>query len=424
MNYSETLDYLVQSLPMFHRVGAAAYKANLDNTYQLMNLTNHPYQQFKCIHIAGTNGKGSVSHLLASIFQEMGLKTGLYTSPHLKDFRERIKINGETIPESTVVNFVSQYKSDFDRIQPSFFEMTVAMAFDYFANQNVDIAIIETGLGGRLDSTNVITPLLSIITNIGLDHTQLLGDTLDKIAIEKAGIIKHKVPVVIGESNPITDPVFKQKAGLEDAPIYFADQNYTLQIIAQNDPFILSLSIDDLVLNSPLAGNYQAKNITTVYQAIAIINKYYDYAISLQILKKGVENVMKNTQFLGRWQKLNDIPLAIADTGHNPHGLKEVIAQIEKLTFRQLHFVLGMVNDKDIDTVLSMLPKNAIYYFCKANIPRGMDAHLLMEAAQKFGLHGNVFPSVADAYSRAISNASEADVVFVGGSTFTVAEVV
>jgi dihydrofolate synthase/folylpolyglutamate synthase len=424
MNYSETLDYLFHSLPMFHRVGAAAYKANLDNTYQLMKLTNHPYQKFKSIHIAGTNGKGSVSHFLASVFQEMGLKTGLYTSPHLKDFRERIRINGEMIPETVVVDFVSKFKSDFDLIQPSFFEMTVAMAYEYFANEKVDVAIIETGLGGRLDSTNVITPLLSIITNIGLDHTQLLGDTLDKIAFEKAGIIKNRVPVVIGESNPITDIVFKQKALLENAPISFADYDYVPQILPQDDPFQLSVSIDNVVLNSPLAGSYQAKNLATLYAAIAMINRYYRYSIPSQIIQKGVANVIANTHFFGRWQKLNDKPLAIADTGHNPHGLKYVLEQLSKLSFRNLHFVLGMVNDKDIHTVLTMLPKNATYYFCKANIPRGMDAELLRTEALEFGLCGATYPSVSEAYASALKQASDEDVVFVGGSTFTVAEVV
>ena len=424
MNYSETLNYLFQSLPMFHRIGAAAYKANLDNTHQLMKLTDHPYLKFKSIHIAGTNGKGSVSHFLASVFQEMGLKTGLYTSPHLKDFRERIKINGKMIPETNVVDFVSKYKPDFDRIQPSFFEMTVALAFDYFANENVDIAIIETGLGGRLDSTNVIRPLLSVITNIDYDHTQLLGNTLDKIAYEKAGIIKHRVPVVIGESNPFTDPVFRQKSLLENAPLCFADQNYKAKIIAQADPFLLSVLIRDVVLNSPLAGSYQMKNITTLYAAIDMINQYKIFSISPEIVQKGVQNVIKNTQLLGRWQKINDKPLAIADTGHNPHGLKYVLSQLEQLSYRELHFVLGMVNDKDIQTVLSILPKNAIYYFCKADIPRGMDARLLMNEAHKFGLRGEFYISVSEAYSNALNRASEEDVVFVGGSTFTVAEVV
>lgn len=424
MNYQSTLDYLFQSLPMFHRVGAAAYKANLDNTNLLMDLTEHPYQKFKSIHIAGTNGKGSTSHFLASILQETGLKVGLYTSPHLKDFRERIKINGVMIPECEVVDFVTKYKSDFDKIQPSFFEMTVALAFSYFASEKVDIAIIETGLGGRLDSTNVINPLLSIITNIDFDHTQLLGDTLDKIASEKAGIIKPETPVVIGESNPISDLVFNEKSTKENAPICFADKQYHAKILKQENPFLLPLSIDGLVLKSPLAGAYQVNNLITVFAAIETINQNQWFSISKIEFQRGVSNVIKNTNLLGRWQKINDIPLAIADTGHNPHGLVYVLEQLNQLHKKQIHFVLGMVNDKDIHTVLQLLPKTAIYYFCKANIPRGMDAKLLQENARNFGINGNVYNSVIDAYQSAISNAEKQDVVFVGGSTFTVAEVV
>lgn len=424
MNYQSTLDYLFQSLPMFHRVGAAAYKANLDNTNLLMDLTEHPYQKFKSIHIAGTNGKGSTSHFLASILQETGLKVGLYTSPHLKDFRERIKINGVMIPECEVVDFVTKYKSDFDKIQPSFFEMTVALAFSYFASEKVDIAIIETGLGGRLDSTNVINPLLSIITNIDFDHTQLLGDTLDKIASEKAGIIKPETPVVIGESNPISDLVFNEKSTKENAPICFADKQYHTKILKQENPFLLPLSIDGLVLKSPLAGAYQVNNLITVFAAIETINQNQWFSISKIEFQRGVSNVIKNTNLLGRWQKINDIPLAIADTGHNPHGLVYVLEQLNQLHKKQIHFVLGMVNDKDIHTVLQLLPKTAIYYFCKANIPRGMDAKLLQENARNFGINGNVYNSVIDAYKNAITNAGKQDVVFVGGSTFTVAEVV
>jgi dihydrofolate synthase/folylpolyglutamate synthase len=424
MNYSETLDFLFQSLPMFHRIGSAAYKANLDNTYLLMDLTNHPYRKFKSIHVAGTNGKGSTSHLLASIFQELGLKTGLYTSPHLKDFRERIKINGEMIPEDYVSEFATKFKSDFDKIQPSFFEMTVALAFDYFAAQKVDIAIIETGLGGRLDSTNVITPLMSIITNIDYDHTQLLGDTLDKIAYEKAGIIKPNIPIVIGESNPISNTVFLEKAKTENVPICFADQQFSPIILNQVNPFFLTLSINNIVLNSPLAGEYQAKNLNTVYTAITMLNKYQLFEISTEVIQKGVSKVIENTQLLGRWQKINELPLAIADTGHNPHGLRYVLGQLEKLNAIHLHFVLGMVNDKDIQTVLSMLPKTATYYFCKANIPRGLDAQILKKEAEQYGLIGNSYLSVSEAYQQALLNATEKDVVFVGGSTFTVAEVV
>lgn len=424
MNYSETLDFLYQSLPMFHRVGAAAYKANLNNTILLMDLLGHPYRNFKSIHIAGTNGKGSTSHFIASIFQEMGYKTGLYTSPHLKDFRERIKINGTMIPEDYVSEFVTNFKADFDQIQPSFFEMTVALAFKYFAEEKVDIAIIETGLGGRLDSTNVITPMLSVITNIDYDHTQLLGSTLDKIAFEKAGIIKHKIPVIIGESNEFSKPVFVEKSILENAPISFADQDYKPKNIQHNNPFELSLEIRDLSLKSPLAGMYQVKNLTTVIAVVDKLNEVYHLDISNDVVRKGIQNVIRNTQLLGRWQKINDKPLAIADICHNPHGINYILNQLKQLNSNHLHFVLGMVNDKDIQSVLAMLPKDATYYFCKANIPRGIDANELKEKSKEFGLLGNVYPSVLEAYQCALQQAKTNDIVFVGGSTFTVAEIV
>lgn len=424
MNYKETLEYLFNSLPMFHRVGAAAYKANLDNTYKLMGLTGHPYKRFKSIHIAGTNGKGSNSHFLASIMQEQGLKTGLYTSPHLKDFRERIKINGVMISEEEVVGFVEKYKSNFEEIQPSFFEMTVAMAFSYFAKEKVDIAIIETGLGGRLDSTNVIHPLLSIITNIDFDHTALLGNSLVEIAGEKAGIIKKNVPVVIGESSAETDSVFIQKAILEDAQIVFADKVNLVEDVEMINPFLMNFKIGNYNLSSPLAGKYQLKNLVTVCTAIDHLNNYSDIQISSENVELGVRNVIKNTQFVGRWHRLNESPLAIADTGHNPHGLSIVLKQLEELQAKTLHFVLGMVNDKDIDLALSMMPKNAVYYFCKADIPRGLNQESLSLIAQKFGLHGSCYSSVNEAYQVALKNAKPEDVVFVGGSTFTVAEVV
>ncbi len=424
MNYVQTLEYLFNSLPMFHRIGAAAYKANLDNTHKLMDLTNHPHRRFKTIHVAGTNGKGSTSHFLASILQEQGYKTGLYTSPHLKDFRERIKINGEMISEANVISFIDKYKTDFELIQPSFFEMTVAMAFDYFDSENVDIAIIETGLGGRLDSTNVITPLLSIITNIGLDHTALLGDTLEAIAREKAGIIKHQIPVVIGESNPQTDAVFISKAAEEESLIVFANQCYSSSDIEMETPFLMKLKMGSFNLESPLAGLYQVNNLKTVLTAIDQINKSNDLSIDVKSVEDGVRNVVKNTQLLGRWHQLNAHPLAIADTGHNPHGLKFVLDQIALLKSNQLHFVLGMVNDKDIDTVLSMLPKDAVYYFCKANIPRGMDAKELKVKANEYQLNGDVYASVSTAYQAALQKVNENDLVFVGGSTFTVAEVI
>ncbi len=423
MNYKETLEYLFNSLPMYHRVGAAAYKDNLDNTYLLMDLLNHPYKKFKSIHIAGTNGKGSTSHFLASILQEKGLKIGLYTSPHLQDFRERIKINGIMIPENEVIDFIVKYKNDFEKIKPSFFEMTVAMAFDYFANEKVDIAVIETGLGGRLDSTNVITPILSIITNIDFDHTALLGNTLSKIASEKAGIIKENIPVVIGESNLDSDSVFTEKAKQMNTPILFADRIYLAKEQKSNDSFWLNLDIGNYNLSSPLAGKYQIKNLTTVCAAVDVLNERSILTITKSDCEMGVLNVIKNTKLIGRWQKIHEIPLAIADTGHNVHGLTIVLNQLKELNASRIHFVLGMVNDKDLNSVLSILPKNALYYFCKADIPRGIDATVLAEFAGKYGLMGECYPSVREAYLKALQAAQKNDIVFVGGSTFTVAEV-
>jgi len=427
MNYSQTIEYLFNSLPMFQRIGGAAYKANLDNTIKLMDITNNPYRNFKTIHIAGTNGKGSVSHSLASIFQTYGLKTGLYTSPHLKDFRERIKINGKMISQQYVVDFVDKHKIAFDEIKPSFFEMTVALAFDYFSNQKVDIAIIETGMGGRLDSTNVITPLLSVITNIGLDHTQFLGNSLAEIATEKAGIIKNKIPIIIGESNPETDSVFINKANLQNSEIIFSDKLYTAEKLPNSSVFELECSILNgnrkICLTTTLAGNYQLKNMTTLVSVIDLLNKNKIFNISDNCIKNGIKNVIINTDLRGRWQKLNDKPLAICDTGHNTHGIKYVIEQINSINFSKLHFVIGMVNDKDIDTVLSMLPTDAEYYFCKAKIERGMDAELLLKKSAKYNLEGKCYASVEIAYKTALKNAKNDDLVFVGGSTFTVAEV-
>jgi len=431
MNYNETLDYLFSQLPMFQRIGSAAYKANLDNTIAICELLDHPECKFRSIHIAGTNGKGSVSHMIASVLQAAGLKTGLYTSPHLKDFRERIKINGEMIPEQAVVDFVAKHKKEFERIQPSFFEMTVGLAFDHFAKEQVDIAVIEVGLGGRLDSTNVITPLLSVITNISFDHVALLGDTLEKIAAEKAGIIKDNVPVVIGETTAETKNVFLQKAKQHNAPIFFTEELYSAKNIRHTHKGKLHLLMDvekqdELLfanLESELPGLYQRKNIPTVIAALEVLNTK-GFEVSEEIIRDGIKNVIANTGLLGRWQVLSEKPLTIADTGHNEAGIKEVLQQIAITPHAQLHFVLGMVSDKDITTVLNLLPKNAIYYFCKAQIPRAMEAAELAEKAKTTGLKGNVFDSVAAALNAAQENAEENDLVFVGGSTFTVAEVV
>lgn len=423
--YSAALNYMYNHLPMFQRIGSAAYKANLDNTWAICNLLNNPQQHFKSIHIAGTNGKGSTSHMLAAAFQEAGYKTGLYTSPHLKDFRERIKINGKMIPKKVVADFIESYQQDFNRIQPSFFEMTVGMAFQYFAEQKVDIAIIETGLGGRLDSTNVIEPLLSVITNISMDHMALLGNTLPLIAIEKAGIIKPMTPVIIGETQPEIKAIFTQKANENAAEIYFADKLFKVIKDPKSDSLQVFHNTEMYYqkLNPQLKGIYQTKNIATVLQTIKLSNTL-GYKISKTQAKSAIQHVIDNTGLLGRWQILNKKPLCIADTGHNEAGIKMVLKQIKLTPHKQLHFVLSMVNDKDISKILSLLPKKAIYYFCKANIPRGLDATELASNAAQFQLNGKVYKNVKAAFLAAKKQAHNSDLVFVGGSTFTVAEVV
>ncbi|MGZ4116252.1 MAG: bifunctional folylpolyglutamate synthase/dihydrofolate synthase [Bacteroidia bacterium] len=429
MNYQQTLDYMYTQLPMFQRIGSAAYKANLDNTIAICNLLGNPENKFKSIHVAGTNGKGSVSHILASVLQSAGLKVGLYTSPHLKDFRERIKINGELIPQQIVVDFIEKYKTDFENIKPSFFEMTVGLAFDYFADQKVDIAVIEVGLGGRLDSTNVIKPLVSVITNISFDHTALLGNTLEKIAGEKAGIIKPGVPVVIGESQPEPKSVFIQKAKEKNTFIVFADELFKAKNIfhENNGKLVLVMDIEkDGVLayknlESELVGLYQQKNIPTVLCALEIISKN-GFQLSEKIIRDGIKKVISQTGLLGRWQILSEQPLVIADTGHNEAGIKEVLRQLKETPHEHLHFVLGMVNDKDISTVLSLLPKDASYYFCKANIPRALEGAELARQAEVFALNGNIYDDVPTAVSAAKAAAKKDDLVFIGGSTFTVAD--
>jgi dihydrofolate synthase/folylpolyglutamate synthase len=428
MNYAETLEFLYNQLPMFHRIGGAAYKADLHNTIALCNLLQNPHNSFKTIHVAGTNGKGSTSHLLASILQEAGFKTGLYTSPHYKDFRERIKINGKMIPEEAVIRFIEDWKEDFQKIGLSFFEMTVGLAFDYFRNENVDIAVIEVGLGGRLDSTNIINPVISVITNIGMDHTQFLGDTLQKIAFEKAGIIKPGTPVVIGETQEETREVFEETAKSQNAAITFADEHFqvhagnftsdgfkNLEIFHHGTKFLE-------VPKFPLHGTYQLKNTVTVVQTIHILrNQGYD--ITDKTLASGIENVFKNTGLQGRWQILKHDPLSICDSGHNVDGIREVVRNLEMLKPKKIHFVLGMVNDKDITGILKLLPEEAVYYFCKADIPRGLHADILAREASLIGLRGNVFSSVKEAYDSALLACGQDEVVFVGGSIFVVAEV-
>jgi dihydrofolate synthase / folylpolyglutamate synthase len=405
MNYPETLDYLFSQLPMYQRIGNAAYKANLDNTYRLSEILNHPEKQFKSVHIAGTNGKGSTSHMLASVLQEAGYKVGLYTSPHLKDFRERIKINGAMISENEVIDFVKEYKNEFEKIQLSFFEWTVGLAFHYFANQKVDIAIIETGLGGRLDSTNIVTPEVAVITNISMDHTQFLGNTLAKIAAEKAGIIKPTIPVIIGETQSEIKHVFIEKAKQLNAPIQFADEYPTQEY------------------ESDLKGAYQQKNKKTVVATIQTLQQL-GWDITQNHIINGLQNVVNNTGLMGRWQVLNKQPFTVCDTGHNEAGIKLILAQLAEQDYEKLHFVLGVVNDKDITNILQLLPKHAIYYFCQANIPRALEVYILAEKATAVGLSGTTFPTVEAAYQAAQKNATAQDMIFIGGSTFVVAEVV
>ncbi|MBW4890601.1 bifunctional folylpolyglutamate synthase/dihydrofolate synthase [Mucilaginibacter sp. HMF5004] len=430
MTYAQTLDYLYTQLPMFTRVGASAFKKDLDNTLELCARLDNPQHKFKSIHVGGTNGKGSTSHMLAAILQTAGYKTGLYTSPHLKDFRERIRVNGEMISEQTVVDFVQDHKADFDEIQPSFFEMTVALAFDVFAKEKVDIAIIEVGLGGRLDSTNVITPLLSVITNIGWDHMNMLGDTLPLIAGEKAGIIKPNVPVIIGEYQAEVADVFIAKAKQEHAPILFASEEWRDEVGSQKSE-VESL---DVILNHTsqpithnlqldLTGTYQAKNVKTVLSALWLLNTS-GYTINSPHISEALSHVKTLTGLRGRWDILSTNPLVICDTGHNPEGITEVMKNIAATPYKQLHFVIGMVNDKDHSKVLSMLPKNAIYYFCRPDIPRGLDAESLKQKAQSFGLSGLAYADVTSAFKAAKQAANTDDLVFVGGSTFVVAEVI
>ncbi|MBL0256657.1 MAG: bifunctional folylpolyglutamate synthase/dihydrofolate synthase [Bacteroidetes bacterium] len=428
MNYKDTLDYLFAQLPMFHRIGAAAYKANLDNTHAICDFLDHPENKFRSVHIAGTNGKGSTSHMLAAILQSAGYKTGLYTSPHLIDFRERIRINGEMIPEKIVISFVEKYREQFEKIKPSFFEWTVGLAFDYFANEKVEIAVIETGLGGRLDSTNVIVPELSVITNIGWDHANLLGDSLIKIAKEKAGIIKQNIPVVIGEVQAETAQVFSDKAFEMNSSIVFAEillksQRKDIGNSNQQSFDIFSgkhLLFENLVLDLP--GLYQRKNIITVIETVLKLREA-GYSIEDKHVREGLSAVRNLTGLMGRWQILSNAPLTICDVGHNEDGIHEVLNQLTLTPHDDLHFVFGVVNDKDISSILSLLPVNIKYYFCKANLPRALDAIELKNKAAGFGLNGLAYNSVAEAFHAAKTNAQEKDLIFIGGSTFVVAEV-
>jgi dihydrofolate synthase/folylpolyglutamate synthase len=410
MDYQQTLEYLYSQLPMYQRVGKAAYKASLDNTLALCKMLGNPERKFKSIHIAGTNGKGSTAHLLASMLQEYGLKTGLYTSPHLVDFRERIRINGQKVPEIYVIDFVKGHKQGFEKIKPSFFEMTAAMAFDHFAGEKADIAIIETGMGGRLDSTNVIIPEISVITNIGYDHMQFLGNTLEKIAREKAAIIKKGKPVVIGEKQENIQHVFIETAGKFGSDIVFAVDDV--------------LFAKDLIKQArvPLKGDFLERNMITAIAVIGVFNTL-GHNVQEEHIRKGIENVVTNTGLMGRWQIIAEEPLTICDVGHNYDGLKLTMRQLAGQAFEKLHFVLGSVNDKDLTGILGLLPQHADYYFCRPGIPRGLSEHELYKLAMEAGLRGRHYPSVMDAYNSALSRATKKDLLFIGGSTFVVAEV-
>lgn len=405
MTYSTAIAWMFKQLPMYQRQGKTAFKANLDHIKLLVTHLNHPEKEFKTIHVAGTNGKGSTCHMLASIFQEAGYKTGLHTSPHLKDFRERIKINGEMIPQEKVTAFLNQNKSFLEKEEFSFFEMSVGMAFNYFAEEKVDIAIIETGLGGRLDSTNIITPEISVITNISFDHMAILGDTLPKIAAEKAGIIKPNTPVVIGQKHKETAPVFTKKAKSVGAEIHFAEDGNFPDYTAD------------------LKGAYQKENKQTVLSAIEVL-KNKGWIIPESAVKNGLEKVIKNTGLQGRWQILGNTPKIICDTAHNKEGLSIVLSQIKKEDYKRLHIVLGVVNDKDLSGILPLFPQDAQYYFCKANVPRGLEASVLQGEALKFGLKGEVYDSVQNALTASKTEANDYDLIYVGGSTFTVAEII
>lgn len=402
MTYQETVQWMFSQLPMYQRQGKTAFKKDLTNSIAFAEALGNPEQKFKSVHVAGTNGKGSTSHMIASISQEAGYKVGLYTSPHLKSFTERIRINGNEIPEEYVVSFISKHKNFLEKQGLSFFEMTVGLAFDYFASENVDIAVIEVGLGGRLDSTNIITPEVSVITNIGWDHMDMLGDTLPKIAFEKAGIIKPNIPVVIGERQDEVEGVFLEKAKECTSEISFASDSET-------------------EYQTDLLGDYQKKNAKTAAQAIEKLEGFY---IVVEHIGNGLQKVVSNTNLKGRWQILNTEPKVICDTAHNKEGLEIVMNQLKHESFEKLHIVFGVVSDKNLDSILPLFPKEATYYFCKPDVPRGLSSIILQEKANQFNLTGDVFASVNEAYNAALKNASKKDVIYIGGSTFVVAEVV
>ena len=424
MNYQETIDYLFNVTPLFQNIGKDAYKEGLDNTIILDNHFNNPHKKFRTIHIAGTNGKGSCSHTIAAILQLAGYKTGLYTSPHLIDFSERIKVNGEPIEKEFVIDFVKQNKDFFEPLHPSFFELTTAMAFLYFAEKKVDVAVIEVGLGGRLDCTNIITPDLSIITNISFDHTQFLGNTLKDIAKEKAGIIKEKKPVIIGEYTPETKTVFEDKAKSTNSDIIFAEDNKLINGYKQTENGLLLYKSDKIKdLYGELNGLYQVKNTNTILNAVYKLIEL-GYNIDETNIKNGFRNVCHLTGLMGRWQKLEENPTIICDTGHNIGGMKYIVEQLSRMKYDKLHIIIGMVNDKDINGVISLLPKNAKYYFTQASVKRALPAEQVKKIANNHGLKGEAYSSVEKALTIAKNNAKENDLIFIGGSTFIVADLI
>ncbi|MBN1117733.1 MAG: bifunctional folylpolyglutamate synthase/dihydrofolate synthase [Bacteroidales bacterium] len=424
MTYEETLNYMYESLPMYQRIGGAAYKADLENAYELDKLSGTPHKSFKTIHIAGTNGKGSVSHMLASVFQHAGYKTGLYTSPHLLDFRERIKVDGIPVSKEYVIKYIQRNQCFYEFIKPSFFEMTVFMAFSYFKTQKVDIAIIETGLGGRLDTTNIISPIASVITNIAHDHMQFLGKELKHIAKEKAGIIKPGIPAVIGETDDISSRVFGSRACLMESPVYFADQEikyeYSLRSVHDTVSHRFSVNGSSVDYETDLLGAYQYKNIRTCIKALEVTKNLIP--VTENDIIEGLKQVRTTTGLMGRWQEMAYNPLVVCDIAHNEAGIREIVNQLENSAYKKLHMILGFVNDKEIGKILEILPKDAKYYFTRADIPRSADPSMVADLASKCKLIGNIYNDVGSAYHNAIQSADAEDLIYIGGSTFIVAD--
>jgi dihydrofolate synthase/folylpolyglutamate synthase len=426
MNYGQTIHYLYNKLPLYGSIGIKAYKADLNNTIALCEHLGNPQNKIKKIHVAGTNGKGSTSHMLAAVFQECGYKTGLYTSPHLKDFRERIKLNGEMIPEDFIIDFVDRIKTFSEEISPSFFELTFVMALEYFKQQRVDIAIIETGLGGRLDSTNIITPEIAVITNIGFDHMDILGDTIERIAVEKAGIIKQQIPVVIGETSPETKIIFQEKAKEKNAPIFFAEEKYEIiSATSINETLQIEMlhngNTQSKIYFLDLTGLYQAKNLRTFLTTLDVLKN--KYPLKEENIKNALSHVKNITGLHGRWEVIQRNPLVVLDVAHNVDGIQQLINQIKNTSYKKLHIVFGMVKDKEIEKVLELLPKNATYYFTKAQIPRALPEKDLLQRAQKLSLKGSSYDEVNRALKAAMHKASEEDMIIVCGSVFVVGEV-